>query len=73
MTQGDIIEFDGQQLIALSNPNSSCQRLPLSCALHLGGFACRGIEIKGYIPCKGHDVTFLTREQYLEHRLMSEA
>ena len=73
MIQGDTIEFNGQQLIALSNPNGSCQRLPLSCALHLGGFACRGIEIKGYTPCGGHDVIFLTREKYLELKLLGEA
>lgn len=73
MTQGDTIDFDGQQLFALSNPNSSCQNLPLSCVLHLGGFACRGIEITGYMPCEGYGVIFLTREKYLEMKLLGEA
>lgn len=72
MTQGDTITFDGQQLLALSNPDSSCQNLPLSCALYFGSFSCRGIELLGYTPCGGYDVIFVSRQKYLEMKPLGE-
>jgi hypothetical protein len=71
MVQGNSIEFEGRDLVALRNYNGSCQilEMKMQCALYSGGFTCQASQP----PCAGYPIIFIPRQQYLELRLMGEA
>lgn len=78
MTESDTYRAsDGVDYCRVPIKISSCQQLPLRCAFYkttpTGGYDCYERDIHGHYPCRDALVIFLTREQYLEHRLMGEA
>ncbi len=71
MIQGKSIIFEGQELVEVPNYNNSCQMLPLNCMFYQGDFTCARSN-EGFLPCRAAPVIFITKEQYLELRLVGD-
>lgn len=65
----------GIDYLRIPTENNSCLPLPAQCAFFLGDGSvpcCTERDIRTALPCGNEPVISLTREKYLEHRLVGE-